>query len=99
MHSFDHQYQILSVCFDDTTEKIFAGSLDNTVRVWDIRQRGDEELYVLQGHSDSITGVALSPDGEKLVTNSMDQSVRIWDVGQGWGLWREEAVFQLAMSC
>lgn len=80
VHSFDHQYQILACTFDDTCEKIFAGSLDDTVRVWDVRQRCEEELYVLEGHTDSITGIDLSPDGEKLITNSMDQSVRIWDV-------------------
>eukprot|EP00396_MALV-II-16_sp_LP-1_P000111 gene111-338_t len=80
VHSFDHGYQILACTFDDTAEKIFAGSLDNTVRVWDCRTRKEEELYVLEGHNDSITGISLSPDGEKLVTNAMDKSVRIWDV-------------------
>ncbi|CAD7923253.1 unnamed protein product [Amoebophrya sp. A120] len=80
VHSFDHQYQILGVCFDDTAEKIFAASLDDTIRVFDVRSRADEELYVLEGHSDSITGIDLSPDGEKLISNSMDQTVRMWDV-------------------
>ena len=49
-------------------------------QVFDLRTRSEEELYVLSGHSDSITGIDLSPDGEKLISNSMDQSVRIWDV-------------------
>lgn len=80
IHSFDHQYQILACCFDDTGEKIFSASLDDTVRVFDVRTMADEELYVLEGHGDSITGIDLSPDGEKLLTNSMDQSVKIWDV-------------------
>ena len=67
-------------CFDDTAEKIFAGSLDNTVRVWDCRTRSETELYVLEGHADSVTGLDLSPDGEKLISNSMDKTVRMWDV-------------------
>ncbi|CAD7937441.1 unnamed protein product [Amoebophrya sp. A25] len=80
VHSFDHMYQILAVSFDARTQKIFAASLDDTIRVFDVRTRAEEELYVLKGHTDSITGIDLSPDGEMLISNSMDQSVRIWDV-------------------
>jgi WD40 repeat protein len=80
VHSFEHQYQILSVCFDDLSGKVFAGSLDNTVRVYDNHMRGEGELYVLTGHTDSICSLDISPDGEKLLTNAFDNSLKIWDV-------------------
>jgi WD40 repeat protein len=34
----------------------------------------------LVGHSDTVTGLALSPDGEHLLSNAMDSSLRSWDV-------------------
>ena len=35
---------------------------------------------VLIGHTDTITGLALSNDGNYLLSNSMDQTIRCWDV-------------------
>lgn len=79
--TFEHQYQILAVSFDDTSERIFAGSLDNTVLIYDFRKRDkDAEPDVLEGHADSITGLDVSKDGNFLATNGMDNTVRIWDV-------------------
>lgn len=34
----------------------------------------------LRGHTDSITGLALSADGSHLLSNSMDNLLRAWDV-------------------
>ncbi|CAJ1368082.1 unnamed protein product, partial [Effrenium voratum] len=61
VHTFEHQYQILAVSFDDTAERIFSGSLDNTVLVYDMRMR-DQDPEVLEGHGDSITGLDVSKD-------------------------------------
>ncbi|CAK9088485.1 U5 small nuclear ribonucleoprotein 40 kDa protein (U5 snRNP 40 kDa protein) (WD repeat-containing protein 57) [Durusdinium trenchii] len=79
VHTFEHQYQILAVSFDDTAERIFSGSLDNTVLIYDMRMR-DQDPEVLEGHGDSITGLDVSKDGNFLATNSMDNTVCIWDV-------------------
>jgi len=79
VHTFEHQYQILAVSFDDTAERIFSGSLDNTVLIYDMRMR-DAEPEVLEGHGDSITGIDVSKDGNFLASNAMDNTVRIWDV-------------------
>lgn len=78
VHTYEHQYQILSVCFDQHGGQSFAGSLDNTVICYDNRKH--EEAYVLEGHKNSVTSVDLSPDGESLLTNSMDNTLRVWDV-------------------
>ena len=59
VHTFEHQYQILAVSFDDTAERIFSGSLDNTVLIYDMRMR-DQDAEVLEGHGDSITGLDVS---------------------------------------
>lgn len=33
-----------------------------------------------QGHSDTVTGIAVSPDGNHLLSNGMDNTLRMWDV-------------------
>ena len=48
------------------------------LQVWDLRKNA--VLYRMKGHSDTVTGMALSPDGSYLLTNAMDNSLRIWDV-------------------
>mmetsp|Transcript_9259 Transcript_9259/g.16678 ORF Transcript_9259/g.16678 Transcript_9259/m.16678 type:complete len:352 (-) Transcript_9259:129-1184(-) len=79
VHTFEHQYQILAVSFDDPAERIFSGSLDNTILVYDMRMRdADPETY--EGHTDSITGIDVSKDGNFLASFAMDNSVRIWDI-------------------
>lgn len=42
-------------------------------------KKGDID-YVLYGHTDTITGVALSSEGSYLLSNSMDDTIRCWDV-------------------
>lgn len=76
--SFNATFQVMSVCFNDTTNHVLSGGLDNDIKVWDLRQ--SELAYKMTGHADSITGLRLSPDGSYLLSNSMDSSVRIWDV-------------------
>lgn len=34
----------------------------------------------MKGHTDTVTGMALSPDGSYLLTNGMDNTLRIWDI-------------------
>jgi len=79
VHTWEHQYQILAVSFDDTAERVFAGSLDNNVLIYDMRNR-DADPDLLTGHTDSVTGIDVSKDGNFLVSNAMDNTLRIWDV-------------------
>lgn len=38
------------------------------------------QLFVLEGHKDVITGLALAPTGTALLSNSVDRSLREWDI-------------------
>lgn len=57
---------------------MYSGGIDNDIKVWDLRK--NELLYVMKGHTDTVTGMTLSPDGSYLLTNAMDNTLRIWDV-------------------
>ncbi len=78
VHNIENKYQVTAVTFNEPGDRVFLGGLDNQIKVWDIR-KGDVD-YVLYGHTDTITSLALSPEGSYLLSNSMDLTIRCWDV-------------------
>lgn len=76
--SFNTNYQVTAVSFNDTAEQVFSGGIDNDIKVWDVRK--NELLYTMRGHTDTVTGLSLSADGSYLLSNAMDNTMRIWDV-------------------
>ena len=40
-------------------------------------------LKVLEGHTDSVSSVAISTDGAKIVSGSNDKTVRVWSLETG----------------
>jgi len=76
--TLNNTYQVLAVTFNDTADQVISAGIDNEVKVWDLRKNA--LLYKMKGHSDTVTGLALSPDGSYVLSNSMDNSLRVWDV-------------------
>ncbi|ADM12686.1 putative WD40 domain-containing protein [Encephalitozoon intestinalis ATCC 50506] len=70
---YGHMSSVL--CLDTYDRRIFSGSSDCTVRVWDIRARND--VSVMKGHSLPVTHVMF--DNGFIYSCSMDGSVRLWD--------------------
>lgn len=67
--------------------QIASGSLDNTIRIWNIEAvtsdgivnfLGLEELRILEGHTGAVVSLAYSPDSRLLVSKSHDGSVVFW---------------------
>lgn len=76
--SFKEKYQLTASAFSKTSDQIFVGGIENVIKVWDLK--GGNLHYSMTGHSDTITGLALSPDGQHLLSNSMDNTLKCWDV-------------------
>ena len=75
-----HKYPVVAVEFDRLNEHLlYTGGVDNDVLVWDMRN-SDEPVSRLLGHSDTITGLAVSPDGTKLLSASVDNICKVWDI-------------------
>jgi WD40 repeat protein len=60
---------------------IAAGGRGERVRLWDVESR--REWASLDGHTDTVLGVAFTPDGRALVTATIDGIVKVWDLGSG----------------
>ncbi|CAF0764496.1 unnamed protein product [Rotaria sordida] len=76
--TFESTYQVLTCCFNASSDAIFSGGIDNTIKMWDLRKQ--DITLRLDGHLDSPTGLELSYEGSYLASNSMDSTVRIWDI-------------------
>src|SRR5271157_1963878 len=70
-----------SVAFTPDNKILVAGSLDGTVRVWDVATK--RELRTLRGHSSGVLAISIAPDGKTLASASEDRTLRIWEVGTG----------------
>lgn len=69
-------------------KKMFSGSMDRTVRVWDISMHDPLCDGELKGHRGGVTSIAVG--GHRLVTGSVDATLRVWDVAT----LKEQAKFQ-----
>ena len=58
-----------------------SASKDQTLKVWDART--GEERRTLHGHTDGVSGCAISPAGDFIVSASSDQTLKVWDARTG----------------
>jgi len=66
---------------------VAAGSLDKSVRVWDIKTGYlIERLEGTDGHKDSVYSVAFSPNGRELVSGSLDKTIKMWELSAPRGM-------------
>lgn len=77
---------------DDTREKasdgelndfIVTGSLDDTVKIWDVKGDRLDLQQQLSGHSLGVVSVAVSSDGKTIASSSLDSGLCIWKTETG----------------
>ncbi|KAF9292044.1 hypothetical protein BGZ68_000612 [Mortierella alpina] len=81
-----HKNDVNSVCFAEpsSSQVVFSGSDDHTVKVWDRRSMGagrhSKPSGVLVGHAEGITYVTSKGDNRYLASNGKDQKMLLWDL-------------------
>jgi Prp8 binding protein len=72
------EFPVTAVALSEAGNEIYTGSIDNDIKVWDVRKKA--VVYTLVGHNDTITSLQISPDSQTLLSNSHDSTVRTWDI-------------------
>lgn len=65
----------------NSEKQILFSNPGKFVKLWDLRT--SECLKTLEGHSNSVTSIALSPDNQLLVSGSYDETAKLWDIETG----------------
>ncbi len=74
-----HRERVNSVSFSPDGQMLASGSVDNTVRLWQVASQ--EPLGApFTGHKNEVMSVSFSPDGQTLASGSKDETVRLWSV-------------------
>ena len=73
-----HNKKVSSVAITSDNKYIVSGGEDNTVRIWNLKDRTQEA--VLEGHSDSVISLAITSDSKYIVSCGNDKTVRIWNL-------------------
>lgn len=75
-----HKNLIVSLGFSNCEKFFFTGSLDHTIRVWDISRPDKITSTILEGHTEGVISATFSPCSKYLLSGSLDRTIRMWDL-------------------
>ena len=64
--------EITTLAFSATNRQLFTGSLDGTIKMWDLQPHGDGQPLTLFGRKDRINALAVNPNGRWLAASAVD---------------------------
>ncbi|KAG0352695.1 hypothetical protein BGZ54_002621, partial [Gamsiella multidivaricata] len=76
-----HTNRVTSLVYSPTGQQIASGSVDKTVRLWDVQTSAIDTIK--DGHTACVESVVYSPSGKQIASCSYDKTVRLWDAQTG----------------
>ncbi|MDH3697112.1 MAG: TIR domain-containing protein [Flavobacteriaceae bacterium] len=68
---------LTSSSFSPDRQHVLTGSLDGSIRLWDLKGNRIQEFI---GHDSFISSMTFDPDGKYILTGSWDKTARLWDL-------------------
>ena len=78
-----HTRSVYDLAFKPNSYLLASGSIDKTIRIWDVSNTNLRHVRTLRGHTSVVRSVAWSPDGRTLASASWDGTVRLWNPDNG----------------
>ena len=89
-----HDRGVLCCCWDNTGSRIFSGSCDNTVRIWNVQRNGGSsnnnnnnnnkgKFITLGNHNAGVKCIEYASDFNILISGSWDRTLIYWDIRSG----------------
>ena len=76
-----HTDEVWSVAFSSDGRSLVSGSVDKTVKLWDMQTGG--AVMTFYGHTDLVRSVSISVNCTTIASGSFDETVRLWDTQTG----------------
>ena len=76
-----HTHCITALCFSPDGKMIASGSVDKTIRLWDVETGRCKAI--LEGHIGNVFTLAFSRDGKTLYSGSLDMTLKSWETSSG----------------
>lgn len=70
----------MTVAISPDCQLVAAGSMDGSVRVWNMQGDSIGSLEDLHRHKASVYSVAFSPNSEQLISGSLDKTIKMWEI-------------------
>jgi|GEM_PF-475814 len=75
-----HKERISQLAFSPDNRWLATGSLDSTIRLYNMAALTTTQPIILQGHKANVVALTISADSRWLVSGSMDTTARLWDL-------------------
>jgi hypothetical protein len=72
----EHKGNIYSVAIHN--KKLYSSAEDPIIRIWDLEK--NVSIGTLEGHTETVSSLALAKDGQFLFSGSDDRTVKVWNL-------------------
>lgn len=76
-----HSKEILDMAFTSDGMYLVSGSVDRSVRLWDVKTGREIRKYI--GHTGAVTSIAVTPDDRQILSADTAGNIRLWDLNNG----------------